>query len=646
MNQLITLKELKMNKRFNSIRSVLSCIVSLILLSSFSMVINAQDIPRPEHPQPQFERTSWMNLNGSWDFVMQTKVDNPEENWKNIPAVFDRKIKVPYSPESNISGIGYTDYILGVWYKRTFKIPDSWKGQRIFINFGGVDFDSRTWINNQLAGRHVGGTGSFEFEITKFIRPGDNEIIVYAYDNVQSDKQPLGKQARPEKPRWGSITYTRNTGIWQTVWLEARPQKYIERVFIVPEFDKGEFSIIPEFNGITFGDKFEINITTPDGGKVASVSTNAMDGYPVAVKIPKPRAWSPEDPYLYNVQLVLKPVTGQSDNVKSYAGLRKFHIEGNKFYLNNKPIFLRMVLDQGYYPDGAWTAPTDADLKNDIVLSMAAGFNSARLHQKVFEARFHYWADKLGYLTWGEFADWGGVHSFRDAEGLFNQAHEWREAIIRDRNHPSIVAWTPFNETSGAANNNLQFYRFIIRSFYDLTRALDPTRPVNTTSGYVNVITDIFTVHDYDQNPVTFRERYSTVDPANPEKASVRFPENAIPYEGQPYVVDEYGGTNWLPEYLTAKLPENMTNPMHRFAIGYGKTADEVLVIVKNLTDVLLENPNIAGFTYCQLTDVEGEVNGVYFYDRKPKFDIKKFRDIIAAPAAIEKTPPAGNKTK
>jgi beta-galactosidase/beta-glucuronidase len=608
------------------------------LLLLVSVNVQAQDIPRPEHPQPQFERSQWINLNGIWDFTMQIKIENPEENWKTKPATFDRKIKVPFVPESELSGIGYTDFIMGTWYRRSFKVPDTWQGQRIFVNFGGVDFDTRVWINDQLAGRHIGGTGSFGFEITKSVQKGENEIVVYAYDNTLSDKQPLGKQSRQQPPRWGSVTYTRSTGIWQTIWLEARPNKYIERVFIIPNLDKGEFSVIPEFYGAANGDKFEVNITTPEGKKVASASAPANEGFPLSLKISKPHIWSPEDPYLYNFELVLRPNSGATDNVKSYSGLRKFHIEGNRFYLNNKPIFLRMVLDQGFYPDGIWTAPTDEALKNDIQLSMNAGFNSARLHQKVFEARFHYWADKLGYLTWGEFADWGGVHSFKDPDGLINQANEWREAIVRDRNHPSIVAWTPFNETSGAANNNLLYYRYIVKSFYDLTHALDPTRPVNTTSGYVNVVTDIFTVHDYNQNPVTFKERYSTVDPLNPEKAFVVNPQTAIPYAGQPYVVDEYGGTGWLPNYVNSKPPQGTTNMMGRFAIGYGKTADEVLIIVKSLTDVLLENPNISGFTYCQLTDVEGEVNGVYFYDRKPKFDIQKFHDIISAPAAIEKT--------
>jgi beta-galactosidase/beta-glucuronidase len=610
-------------------------ILSFALFIFVAASIQAQDIPRPEHPEPQFERSDWINLNGIWDFTMQTEVENPEENWKTFPESFDKEIKVPFVPESDLSGIGYKDFIQGVWYKRKFTIPADWQGQRIFIHFGGVDFDSRVWVNGQHVGRHVGGDVSFEHEITKAVQKGDNEIIVYAYDNVLSTNQPLGKQSRREIPR--GITYTRTTGIWQTVWLEAKPDQYIKRVFIIPNLDQGIFSVTAEFSEAARGDVFEVVVSSPDGKKIASASAPAADGFPLFVEIPDPRAWSPEDPYLYDIELIFNSGSSTTDQVKSYAGLRKFHIEGNKFYLNDKPIFLRMVLDQGFYPDGIWTAPTDEALKNDIVLSMAAGFNSARLHQKVFEPRFHYWADKLGYLTWAEFADWGGIHNFEDPEGQLNQANGWRESVLRDRNHPSIVGWTPFNEKNGAARRDVEYYRNIIKNFYQQTHALDPTRPVNTTSGYVNVITDIFTVHDYDQNPATFKEKYDTVDPENPDKAFIRTPELAIPYEGQPYVVDEYGGTGWLPSYPDS-VPRTGPRSQGRFSIGFGKTHDEVLEIVKTLTDVLLENPNISGFTYCQLTDVEGEINGVYFYDRKPKFDIKAIHDILSAPAAIEQT--------
>ena len=614
----------------------LSILLSIMLLTFLTLSASGQNIPRPEHPQPQFERARWMNLNGTWDFTMLSNIENPGNSWTRRPSEWDKKIIVPFAPESSLSGIGYTDYIHVAWYRRNFNVPQDWKDQRIFVNFGAVDFDSRVWVNDQFIGRHVGGTCSFEYEITKALKEGNNEIVVFAYDNTMDDRQPLGKQSRSEKSTNISI-YTRVTGIWQTVWLEARPKKFIERVYIVPYLDNSEFAITPEFNNAGYGDKFEVAISGADGKKVASAIVQASQGATVTLKIPKPHVWSTTDPYLYNVDLVLRSVSGETDNVKSYAGMRKFHIEGNRLFLNNKPIFLRMVLDQGYYPDGIWTAPTDQALKNDIQLSLDAGFNSARLHQKVFEARFHYWADKLGYLTWGEFADWGGVHNFRSNEGLIIEANEWREAIMRDRNHPSIVAWTPFNEARGAASNDIEFYRYIVRNFYDLTHALDPGRPVNSTSGWVNVYTDIFTTHDYTQDATVFRERYQSVNPKEPEKARVSSPELAIPYAGQPYVVDEYGGTGWLPSYTTSKPPQGARNATGRFGIGYGKTADEVLVIVKDLTDALLDNPNISGFTYCQLTDVENEVNGVYYYDRKPKFDIKKFHNILVKPAAIEK---------
>jgi hypothetical protein len=301
--------------------------------------------------------------------------------------------------------------------------------------------------------------------------------------------------------------------------------------------------------------------------------------------------------------------------------------------LNNKSIFLRFVLDQGFYPDGIWTAPSDAALKKDIELSMAAGFNGARLHQKVFEERFHYWADKLGYLTWAEFADWGNAHTFANLQGTLNLEREWRDCVIRDRNHPSILAWTPLNETSGAARNQYDLYSRSVKSIVAATRALDPTRPINDASGYVHVETDIFTVHDYDQNPESFKARYDPISPEKPELAFVCIPKLSSPYLGQPYVVDEYGGTYWTKEHAEEK-PKARSN---RVQWGYGKTAVQVEDLIKALTDILLENPNIAGYTYTQLTDIEQEVNGIYTYEREPKFNIKRLKKIFGASAAIEK---------
>jgi beta-galactosidase/beta-glucuronidase len=588
-------------------------------------------MPRSEHPKPQFYRDTWLNLNGRWDFATDPDVVGIKENWQNDPSKFNRKITVPFCVESKLSGIGHTDFINAVWYRRTFTVPQTWQDKRIFLHSGGLDYECRAWVNGKPVGRHFGGSVSFAFEITDAVKTGENELVVYAFDDVRSEVQPSGKQS--SRPESYGVFYTRVTGIWQTVWLEARPQRFLESVHIVPDLDTKRFIVTPTVQGYKRGLQFRATLLTPAGKKVASRSVPARSGSSVVLGVRKPRAWSPRDPYLYDLKLELLDGDKVVDSVASYAGLRKFHIEGSRFYLNNEPIFLRFVLDQGFYPDGIWTAPSDQALKADIEMSMAAGFNGARLHQKVFEERFHYWADKLGYLTWAEFADWGGAHSFGNPQGVLNLEREWRDAVLRDRNHPSILAWTPLNETAGAARNNYEAYSRSVRSLVAVTRAIDPTRPINDASGYVHVETDIFTVHDYDQNIETFRQRYAGVDPDAPQNAFVRFPEISVPYQGQPYVVDEYGGTFWTTEYLDQ--PEKVGKGRNSW--GYGKTGKEVEDQIKALTDILLNHPQIAGYTYTQLTDVEQEVNGVYTYDRKPKFDVQHLKGIFGAPAAIEK---------
>ncbi len=589
-------------------------------------------IPRPEHPKPQFRRDAWFNLNGDWDFAMDPNVVGIKDNWQNKPSKLNKKITVPFCVESKLSGIGHTDFTKAVWYHRTFTLPKTWKGKRIFLHFGGVDYECLPWVNGKPVGRHYGGSVSFAFEITDAIKKGENALVVYAFDDVRSEVQPSGKQST-RRESYG-VHYTRVTGIWQTAWLEARPQQFLESVHITPDLDGKRFIVTPTVKEYNRGLQFRATLLTPNGKKLASKSVPAKSGSTAILNIRKPRPWSPGEPYLYDLRLELLDGGKVVDSVMSYAGLRKFHIEGNRFYLNNKPIFLRFVLDQGFYPDGIWTAPSDAALKADIEMSMAAGFNGARLHQKVFEERFHYWADKLGYLTWGEFADWGRAHSFGNPQGVLNLEREWRDAILRDRNHPSIVAWTPLNETSGAARNNYEAYSRSVKSLVAITRALDPTRPINDASGYVHVETDIFTVHDYDQNPDTFRERYTGVDTDSPQTAFVQSSETSVPYEGQPYVVDEYGGTFWTEDYVNH--PEKAGRGRNRW--GYGKSREQVEERIKALTDILLAHPHISGFTYTQLTDVEQEVNGIYTYDRKPKFDIKHLKGIFGAPAAIEKS--------
>lgn len=593
-------------------------------------------LPRTEHPKPQFQRDQWLNLNGTWNFAFDFELSGREKGmsssseakeWHKDPSGLEKEIIVPFCPESELSGIGYTDFIPAVWYHRNIEIPEDWAGKRILLHFGAVDYDCRVWVNGQFVGRHLGGSSSFYFDITPALQDGENQLVVYASDDTRSGKQPCGKQSKQLKSH--GCVYTRTTGIWQTVWLEAVSESRIESVQVVPDLDNSCFIVTPTIKNVARGMTFKAVLL--DGDEVvASSQIAASSGTSTILAINEPHLWSIDDPHLYDLRLELLEGEQVVDSVKSYAGLRKFHIEDNKFFLNNEPIFLRFVLDQGFYPDGIWTAPSDVELKKDIERSKAVGFNGARLHQKVFEERFHYWADRLGYLTWGEFCDWG--MNFGKLEAIHNQQREWREIVVRDRNHPSIVAWTPFNETAGHARAHGEIHTQALQEVYELTRSLDPTRPINDASGYVHVHTDIFTVHDYNQNPETFRERYDKVEPQNPEEAFVCHSELSVPYEGQPYVVDEYGGTFWTTAHI-----DQEERGSGRAQWGYGKTADQVEDLIEELSHILLQNPNIAGFTYTQLTDIEQEVNGVYTYARELKFDAERLRKAFGAPAAIEK---------
>lgn len=591
-------------------------------------------IPRPEHPRPQFYRDSWLNLNGQWNFAFDFDVSGVQQGWPENPSALDKKIMVPFCPESKLSGIEFTDFIPAVWYHRTLTVPEQWKGMRVFLNFGGVDYDCRAWINGQLVGRHYGGASSFGYEITHALRDGKNDLVVCALDDIRSGIQPRGKQSPHRQP--AGILYTRVTGIWQTVWLEARPQRFIESVRIVPDLDNSCFVVTPVIDDYQRGVIFRATLFSENDEKLVSASSTAASGIPMALPIKEPRIWSPDDPYLYQLKFELLEEDQTVDRVKSYAGLRKIHIEGNRIFLNNKPVFLRFVLDQGYYPQGIWTAPTDEALKSDIELAMAVGFNGARLHQKVFEERFHYWADRLGYLTGGEFPDWGlgEIHNVQPSspQGLRNHQREWREVVMRDLNHPSIITWTPFNETGDGARVDVERHRRAIQEAVDLTRALDPTRPVCDASGHCHVDTDIYAIHDYEQNHKIFQERYASLDPV--EQATFWRSDADIQalYKGQPYVVAEYGGTYWVDDYPQQQPADKMDLKTW----GFGKNTKLWEDHIEKLTGSLTGNPNISGFCFTQLYDTETEQNGIFTYYREPKFDAQRLKKFFGAPARIE----------
>jgi beta-galactosidase/beta-glucuronidase len=571
-------------------------------------------LPRPEHPRPQFERSDWLNLNGTWSFALDPTRTGVERGFAESQG-FDSEILVPFCPESKLSGVGHLDFIPGMWYHRELIIPENWSKLRALLHFGGVDYESEVFVDGKSAGMHFGGTSSFCHDITPLVRPGQtHHLVIRVHDDTRSNTQPCGKQSQ----RFGSYgcLYTRTTGIWQTVWLEGVSPWAISDCGILPDLDGSRFVVTPRFRALRSGLLFRA-VLSDDGCVLAERTSCAANGVPVALPIASPRTWSPDDPHLYDLSLEVRDEDGAVlDSVQSYAGLRKVHIEGDRILLNNEPLFLRLVLDQGFYPDGIWTAPSDDALRSDIELSMAAGFNGARLHQKVFEERFHCWADRLGYLTWGESSSWGC--NVNDPVAGRNFLAEWREIVLRDRNHPSIIAWTPLNETRDMPDPT-QHHRLHVDA-YDLTKALDPTRPINDASGYVHIKTDLWTVHNYDQNPDGLRETIAL----DPETGVWRnFPDVEADYAGQPYVVDEFGGIKWIPQDQRAFASDSW---------GYGTgptTEDDFYKRLEGLVDVVLSLEHIRGYCYTQLTDVEQEQNGIYNYDRSPKFDMQRVSEIF-----------------
>jgi beta-galactosidase/beta-glucuronidase len=573
-------------------------------------------IPRPEHPRPQLVREAWVNLNGTWSFEFDFGISGLERGLASSQG-FGKEILVPFCPESDLSGIGHKDFIPAVWYHRPLEIPADWEGKRLLLHFGGVDYDARIFVDGKLAGRHWGGAGSFSVDITRFVRPGArHDLVVYAEDDIRAGVQPGGKQ----RPEFNFVRhrchYTRTTGIWSTVWLEAVDPHGLRDAQIVPDLDGKRFVVTPRFYETRRGLALRVRVSA--GGKIVGEAVGpAADGSPLSIPVAVPRPWSPAEPFLYDLEIAVLDGGRVIDSAASYAGLRKVHIEGNRVYLNNEPIYLRLVLDQGFYPDGVWTAPDDGALKRDIELSMAAGFNGARLHQKVFDERFHYWADRLGYLTWGEFASWG-VKPY-DRLGARNLLTEWAEVVVRDRNHPSIIAWTPLNETHETAPDPTQHWRFH-QDLYDMTRALDPTRPVNDASGYVHIRTDLWTVHSYIQPPAELKQ-WLAPDADGPRRC---FPDREVAYTGQPYLVDEFGGIKWI---------KAGARPYMDTSWGYGegpKTEEEFYQRLEGQVDAILSYGHICGYCYTQLTDVEQEQNGVYAFDRSDKFDIRRIKRIFS----------------
>jgi len=578
--------------------------------------------PRPEYPRPDLVRTKWLNLNGRWQFCLDPGLSGVSRGLADPGTTLPQEIVVPFCPESRLSGIAHTDFMAGVWYRRTFTIPEDWSGKRIILHFGAVDYLAHVWVNGKLLGSHRGGYSPFSFDVTDALGAGTNVLTVFAEDDTRSPLQPSGKQSIRYESH--GCHYTRTTGIWQTVWMEPVPDVHVTGLHFVPDLHQAKVLVEVLASRAAEGARAEITLSA--GGEAVGFGEGYVIGGAASVVVPvnTVRLWSPEDPFLYDVSVRLRAADHAEDTVASYMGLRTLGTRGRALLLNGQPRFQRLVLDQGFYPDGIYTAPTDEDLKRDIKISQAAGFDGARLHMRVFEPRFLYWADKLGYLAWGEYPNWG--LDLSNPAALIRVQEEWLSILRRDVNHPSIVGWCPFNETHQQPPRDPDILRLVYRT----TKLFDPTRPCIDTSGYVHTeCTDVYDSHCYEQDVAKFAANFAGM--ISGHEVWRNFPKEDAEWAGQPYFVSEYGGIWWNPGKEDGK------------SWGYGdrpKTEEEFLTRYRGLTETLLNHPMMCGFCYTQLYDAEQEVNGLYTYQREPKFDPAIFREINRQKAAVENTEP------
>jgi len=594
-------------------------------------------IPRPEYPRPQFVRKEWLCLNGTWQFEIDAADTGLERGLLARPL--GGEITVPFCPESKLSGVHHTDFMEAVWYRREVSVPSNWEGQRVLLHFQAVDYDCTVWVNGAEVGRHRGGFTPFSMRIDTVAPAGTAAVVVVRARDDHRSAKPRGKQS-PEYANHGCV-YDRTTGIWQSVWLEPVPATAFERPRITPDPAHRMFRLELPLDGPGAGLTVEAVLTDP-AGEVARARVAADGGFQphLDLVVPEDRLtlWEPGAAFLYDIALTLSDASGRVvDRAQTYAGMRSIAIDGKAVRINGKAVFQRQVLDQGYYPDGIMTAPDDAALMRDIELAMAAGFNAARLHQKVFEERFLYHADRLGYLVWGEFGDWGArdrldrvdAHRHQPAAALMAQ---WQEVLRRDYNHPCIVGWCPLNETRQRIEDHLTSLDDLTLGLFQATKAADATRPVLDASGYSHRVrgTDVYDSHDYEQDVAVFRANHAGLAQGVPFVNTGAQGREAwsLPYEGQPYFVSEFGGIWWNPEAGERD---------HSW--GYGqrpKDIAEFYARFEGLCSALLDNPGMFTYCYTQLTDVYQEQNGIYAFDRGVKFDLERLRAIQQRPAAIE----------
>lgn len=570
-------------------------------------------IPRPEYPRPDFQREKWLLLNGEWDFSF----DEP---------IFDQKILVPFACETKLSGIHDTSFHNAVWYRRSFSLPEPMHDRQILLHFGAVDYTCRLWVNDQFIREHTGGQCGFSADITDALNAsGENVIVLEARDDPADLEMPRGKQYW--KPESESIFYTRTTGIWQSVWLEAVSPMHLCSCRITPLFDERSvrfsyaLSAAPQHVTLTA----EITFRGKTAGAVSVTPTSARGAFDWQIdqsalsawNYQEDLVWTPEQPNLFDVTFRILEHGCEVDAVQSYFGMRKVSIQNGQFLLNNRPYYQKLVLDQGYWPESLLTAPSDEAFIRDIELTKAMGFNGVRKHQKVEDPRYLYHADRMGLLVWGEIGA-AYLYSEQYADRIYR---EWLDVLRRDYNHPCIVVWTPLNESWGVQEIETDpRQQAHSEAMVAITKSMDTTRLVVDNDGWEHTNGDLLTIHDYSPSGEMLRAHLGSMDAIlalRPAQRALFVGRHA--YAGQPILLSEFGGVKFVPG----------TEAQHSWGYCEADSCAAFAGKLRELFDAVRACPLVDGYCYTQLTDVETEQNGLLTYDRTPKLPLETICAIL-----------------
>ena len=588
---------------------------------------------REEYPRPQMVRENWKNLNGKWRFAFDDEDTGIKNKWHKNTSAYTKVIEVPFVYQCSLSGIGDKTPHDIVWYQREFKVEYN-KEQRVLLHFGAVDYEADVFVNGINICHHIGGHTSFEADITNALKDGIQLLSVRAKDVHKDETIPRGKQFWEDESR--KIWYTASTGIWQTVWLEIVEKNYISSLFITPLYDEGKVKTEIELSlDLPFKDKsinLDYTISFRDqkiaGGNLEAITSKisfVADLFQEHIfrmnYHGESWAWSPETPNLFDLELTLNIDDKIYDKVYSYFGMRKLENKNGMIYLNNMPYYQKLILDQGYWPDGLLTSPSDEAFITDIKCAKEMGFNGCRKHQKTEDPRFLYWADKLGYIVWEECAS-PTIFNRDSAERLML---EWKDIIRRDFNHPSIFTWVPINESWGVPNISFdRQQQHFAQALYHFIHSLDTTRLVVSNDGWAITETDIVTIHNYAHGQENEKEKYEYFKETLLTKENIiKRPSSPWPtfaegfsYQNQPIMLTEFGGISF--------------DTSNENGWGYTSVENEenFLRDYKRVIDAVYNSKALWGFCYTQLMDVEQETNGLLTYRRKPKVPLEKIRKI------------------